>query len=83
MQLLPQTDLSARPENEYTVNSVEEAREAINEATGNYREFYIYFENEEAASHYEELLEGIGLNWTNGFTYSWNQSMLMLRAYAN
>lgn len=83
MQLLPQTDLSARPENEYAVNSVEEAREAINEATGNYREFYIYFENEEAASHYEELLEGIGLTWTNGFSYSWNQSMLMLRAYAN
>ncbi|MBQ9065838.1 MAG: hypothetical protein IJ123_10365 [Blautia sp.] len=80
-QLLAETDLSTRPENEYTVHSVEEAYEAAREAAGKYPEFYIYFEDEETASHHEEILQEISAVRSQGGSYIWNEEMLMLRVF--
>ena len=80
MPLLPQTDLSTRPDNEYTVGSMEEAFEAVQEAVLNNTEFYIYFTNEDTASGYEDILTEVLQTWQN-ITYSWNENMLLLRIY--
>ena len=51
LQLLEKTDLSERPANEYSVNSLEEAFEAVHSAVRNYRYFAIYFEDEETRNN--------------------------------
>ena len=80
LPLAQETDLSARPDNEYTVYSLEEAGEAMDVAIVlGFQDFSIYFENEDDASHYEDVLNAFGGDGKGGWGYIWNPSMCVLR----
>ncbi len=80
--LLPQTDLSVRPDSEYLVGSKEDADAAIQNALEKKQDsFEIIFDGEDSASTHFDVLSEISRRAATSFTYSWNDRMLTLTVY--
>ena len=77
--LLPETDLSCRPGNEYLVSSPEDGTEAVLTAVGRSQTaFELIFSDAAGAAAYKELLKTVQENAPSDFQYSWNERMLTL-----
>lgn len=76
--LLPETDLSTRPANEYPVTCKEDVFAAAKDAEANgYAAFVVIFDTEEHADRYETL-NAVRDAVSGPFTYSWNDHMLTM-----
>ncbi len=78
----PVTDLSARPENEYTVSGAREAVSAVRSALKNgYTSFDIVYTDDAAAAGHEDLPEEISRRAESSCYYSWNEGMRTLSVW--
>lgn len=80
--LAPETDLSVRPANEYTVSGILQPAQIIDLAAARQQtSFDIIYANPAEAENHEELLTLIRLKTPSAFSYSWDDRMLMLSVH--
>ncbi len=81
VELLAETDLSARPENEFSVRSAREMEAAVDEALQKgYQSFSLIFDGEGYAD-YEAALERISRSVSGSYQYAWGEELRQLRIY--
>jgi hypothetical protein len=80
--LQKETDLSSRPENEYTVTDAAGMRAAVDAAAGNQPFFTLIFENENYTD-YQAALELLSKLLPDGYRHSWEPKMRQLRVYTD
>ena len=77
--LMAETDLSTRPENEFWVESSDEAKAAVAKAAqAGLADFTIIYANETAFENHQELLGAVSNAVSGSFNYLWNDRMLSL-----
>ena len=78
-ELMPETDLSERPENEYHVYSFQQAVESVDLAEDlKLNDFIIVFENEESAAYLNDVLNAVSRRAIGSYSYHWDDIMLEL-----
>ena len=78
-ELMPETDLSERPENEYHVYSFQQAVESVDLAEDlKLNDFVIVFENEDSAAYYKDVLNAVSRRAIGSYSYHWDDIMLEL-----
>ncbi len=83
VNLLATTDLSVRPENEFSVNSDEQLGAAVNACIDKrYSSFFLIFDNDEYFKK-QDALSFIAKQLHASYRYSWNNEMHMLTIYPN
>ena len=81
VELLEETDLDARPENEFSVRSAREMEAAVDEALQQgYQSFSLIFDGEGYAD-YEAALERISQGVSGAYQYAWGAELRQLRVY--
>ena len=81
VELLAETDLDARPENEFSVRSAREMEAAVDEALQQgYQSFSLIFDGEGYAD-YEAALERISQGVSGAYQYAWGAELRQLRIY--
>jgi len=81
VNLLPQTDLSERPENEYMISSEEETEAAVRDAVSrDFPDFELIYADEASEDHHGAL-NILSQELSSSFQYLWNERMLTLTVY--